>query len=130
MLVVLIAAAGCVLPAVLIASPPPPPTLADATASWRHTTAPPARGSWYALHADRDLNLTNCAKKALGGGFREGKGVFGDAIDPQSNLSAQGGAAGQGRQQQSAPKIKVLDKNGKTKIEYQAKPGEFGVQFK
>ena len=64
------------------------------------------------------------------GGFREGKGVFGDAIDPQSNLSAQGGAAGQGRQQQSAPKIKVLDKNGKTKIEYQAKPGEFGVQFK
>ena len=67
---------------------------------------------------------------AYDGGFREGKGVFGDAVDPQSNLSARGGAAGQGQQQQSAPKIKVLDKNGNTKFEYQAKPGEFGVQFK
>lgn len=75
LMLVFIAAAGCVLPAVLIASPPPP-RLADATASWRHTTTPPARGSWYALHADRDLNLTNCAKKGLGGSLCTQGAVF------------------------------------------------------
>ena len=32
---------------------------------------------------------------------------------------------------QHAPKIKIMDKDGKTvKFEYQAKPGEFGVEFK
>jgi hypothetical protein len=71
------------------------------------------------------------------GGFREGIDIFGESKDPRSR-AADGQHQPQGEQQQAqtagrqqAPKIKIMDKDGKTvKFEYQAKPGEFGVDFK
>lgn len=71
------------------------------------------------------------------GGFREGMGLFGDSADPRSKppeqlLEAQAGQAQPQQCGQQGPKIKIMDRDGKTvKFEYQAKPGEFGdIQFK
>ena len=68
------------------------------------------------------------------GGFREGMGVFGESTDPRScGVDPHQEALGeqQAAERVEAPKIKIMDKDGKTvKFEYQAKPGEFGVEFK
>lgn len=69
-----------------------------------------------------------------GGGFREGS--LGESAESRSRPTDRHPEAQTERRQalapgQHAPKIKVMERDGKTvKFEYQCAPGEFGVQFK